>query len=83
MVDALQSLLRWRETLAKHGVQPSGQPVGLMKDGATFLRNYEQTFSGKHVEIYAPFAYDAVYSIVEAMKIADSYESEKIAATMQ
>ncbi len=60
----------------------AGQPVSSLKYGAKFVQNYEQTFPGKHVEIYAPFAYDAVYSIVVAMKIADSYESEKIAAAM-
>jgi branched-chain amino acid transport system substrate-binding protein len=53
-----------------------------MAKGADFIANYEKTFPGKHVEIYSPFAYDAVYAIVNAMKAADSIESEKIAAAM-
>jgi branched-chain amino acid transport system substrate-binding protein len=60
----------------------AGAPVSKMAKGADFIANYEKTFPGKRVEIYSPFAYDAVYAIVNAMKAADSIESEKIAAAM-
>ena len=60
----------------------AGLPVSKMAKGADFIANYEKTFPGKHVEIYSPFAYDAVYAIVAAMKAADSVDPEKIAAAM-
>ena len=60
----------------------AGLPVSKMAKGAEFSANYEKTFPGKKVEIYSPFAYDAVYAIVAAMKAADSIEPEKIAAAM-
>ena len=34
------------------------------------------------MQIYSPYAYDAVYAIVEAMKIANSVDREAIAASM-
>ena len=34
------------------------------------------------MQVYAPFAYDAAYAIVEAMKLADSTDREAIAAAM-
>lgn len=60
----------------------AGLPVTKMAKGAEFIASYEKTFPGKHVEIYSPFAYDAVYAIVAAMKAADSIEPEKIAKAM-
>lgn len=59
-----------------------GMPVSKMAKGAEFSANYEKTFSGKTVQLYAPFAYDAVYAIVAAMKSADSVEPEKISKAM-
>ena len=53
-----------------------------MPKGAEFNANYEKTFPGQKVQIYSPFAYDATYAIVEAMKIANSVEPEAIAAAM-
>ena len=60
----------------------AGAPVSKMAKGAEFSANYEKTFPGKKVQIYSPFAYDAVYAIVNAMKAADSVEPEKIAKAM-
>ena len=60
----------------------AGAPVSKMAKGAEFQANYEKAFPGKKVEIYSPFAYDAVYAIVAAMKAADSVEPEKIAKAM-
>ena len=60
----------------------AGMPVDKMPQGAAFVANFEKTFPGKKVQIYSPFAYDAVYAIVAAMKAADSVEPEKIAAAM-
>lgn len=60
----------------------SGEPIEKMPNGKDFEQHYEQSFLGKKVQIYAPFAYDAVYAIVEAMKIANSTTREAITAAM-
>lgn len=60
----------------------AGMPLEKMPKGAEFSANYEKTFPGQKVQIYAPFAYDATYAIVAAMKIANSVDPEAIAAAM-
>lgn len=60
----------------------SGLPLSKMAQAKNFNKNYEKTFVGQKVQIYAPFAYDAVYAIVEAMKIANSAMREAIVAAM-
>ena len=60
----------------------AGLPLEKMAKGEQFKTNYEKTFAGQKVQIYAPIAYDATYAIVEAMKIANSVEPEAIAAAM-
>ena len=60
----------------------SGLPLFKMAQAKNFNKNYEKTFVGQKVQIYAPFAYDAVYAIVEAMKIANSTLREAIVAAM-
>ena len=60
----------------------AGMPLAKMAKGAEFNANYEKTFAGQKVQIYSPFAYDATYAIVAAMKIANSVEPEAIAAAM-
>ena len=50
--------------------------------GQWFIQHYERFFNGLKVQIYSPYAYDAVYAIVEAMKIANSVDREAIAASM-
>ncbi|MGL4766660.1 MAG: branched-chain amino acid ABC transporter substrate-binding protein [Formosimonas sp.] len=59
----------------------AGAPLANLPRGAWFRTHFAQQ-SGREVEIYAPFAYDAVYAIVEAMKIAQSTEREAIAKAM-
>ena len=61
----------------------AGMPLEKMPKGKDFTANYEKTFAGQKVQIYSPFSYDATYAIVEAMKIANSYDPEAIAAAMQ
>ncbi|MBS1174416.1 MAG: braC 1 [Burkholderiaceae bacterium] len=60
----------------------AGMPLSKMAKGAQYNANYEKTFVGQKVQIYSPFAYDAVYALAEAMKIAGSTEREAIAAAM-
>jgi len=52
-----------------------------MKAGPEFQKKYKERFN-IDVDIYAPFAYDAVYVIVDAMKRANSVETTKILAVM-
>ncbi len=59
----------------------AGVPLEKMPKGAEFSGKYKKRF-GTDVQIYAPFAYDAVYAIVNAMKGADSADSQKILASM-
>ena len=53
-----------------------------MPRGAAFEKKYTDRF---HVPIqtYSPFAYDAVYIIVDAMKRANSTDPQKIASKMR
>ncbi|TDR32027.1 branched-chain amino acid ABC transporter substrate-binding protein [Hydromonas duriensis] len=60
----------------------AGMPLEKMAKGKDFVANYEKAFSGQKVQIYSPFAYDAVYAIVDAMKKANSVDREAIAAAM-
>ena len=53
-----------------------------MPQGVQFNSAYEKTFPGQKVQLYSPFAYDATYAIVNAMKLADSTDREAIAAAM-
>lgn len=52
-----------------------------MKAGPEFQKKYKERFN-IDVDIYAPFAYDAVYVIVDAMKRANSVETIKILGVM-
>ena len=61
----------------------AGMPLSKMAKGADFTANYEKTFAGQKVQIYSPFAYDGVYTLVEAIKVAQSVDPEAIAAAMQ
>jgi branched-chain amino acid transport system substrate-binding protein len=54
-----------------------GMPLVKMKQGASFEAKYEARFQQPIVE-YAPFAYDAVYVIVEAMKRSNSTQPARI-----
>jgi branched-chain amino acid transport system substrate-binding protein len=58
-----------------------GMPLANMPRGAEFEKRYVERFKTP-INAYAPFAYDAVYVIVEAMKRAGSTDREKILAAM-
>ncbi|AOK17514.1 branched chain amino acid ABC transporter substrate-binding protein [Burkholderia cepacia] len=59
----------------------AGLALSRMEKGADFEKKYEDRFHTP-VQIYAPFTYDAVYVIVDAMKRANSIEASKVLAAM-
>jgi branched-chain amino acid transport system substrate-binding protein len=52
-----------------------------MEGGPAFAAKFQKRF-GQPIQIYAPFTYDAVYIIVDAMKRAGSTDPAKIVAVM-
>jgi branched-chain amino acid transport system substrate-binding protein len=58
-----------------------GVALEKMVGGEAFSAKYQKRF-GLPVQIVAPFSYDAVYIIVDAMKRADSADPAKILASM-
>jgi branched-chain amino acid transport system substrate-binding protein len=59
----------------------AGLALSKMDKGADFEKKYVDRFHTP-VQIYAPFTYDAVYVIVDAMKRANSIEAPKVLAAM-
>ena len=59
----------------------AGMPLAKMPGGPAFEARYKKRF-GQPIQIYAPFTYDAVYIIVDAMKRANSVDPAKILAAM-
>ncbi|PLZ02293.1 branched chain amino acid ABC transporter substrate-binding protein [Burkholderia sp. WAC0059] len=59
----------------------AGMALERMPGGQAFEAKYEKRF-GQPIQIYAPFTYDAVYIIVDAMKRANSTDPAKILAEM-
>ncbi|WGS52348.1 branched-chain amino acid ABC transporter substrate-binding protein [Paraburkholderia sp. D15] len=59
----------------------AGMAIEKMKEGKSFEARYEKRF-GAPIQIYAPFTYDAVYIIVDAMRRADSTDPAKVLAAM-
>jgi branched-chain amino acid transport system substrate-binding protein len=59
----------------------AGIPLEKMTNGKAFETKYDKRF-GQPIQIYAPFAYDAVYIVVDAMKRAQSVDKAKILAEM-
>ncbi|SOE95309.1 amino acid/amide ABC transporter substrate-binding protein, HAAT family [Burkholderia sp. D7] len=59
----------------------AGMPLEKMPDGPAFEQRYEARFH-QHVQLNAPFAYDAVYIVVDAMKRANSTRAADILAAM-
>ncbi|WP_028209432.1 branched-chain amino acid ABC transporter substrate-binding protein [Paraburkholderia mimosarum] len=57
----------------------AGMAVERMNGGAAFAAKYEKRF-GHPIEFDAPFTYDAVYIIVDAMKRAKSTDHAKVLA---
>ncbi|WDD91785.1 branched-chain amino acid ABC transporter substrate-binding protein [Burkholderia sp. FERM BP-3421] len=59
----------------------AGAALEKMPGGAAFLAKYQKRF-GQAIKFDAPFAYDAVYIVVDAMKRANSVDPAKILAAM-
>jgi branched-chain amino acid transport system substrate-binding protein len=59
----------------------AGMPLEKMPNGPAFSKRYEARF-GQRVQLNAPFAYDAVYIIVEAMKRAQSTKAADVLAAL-
>ena len=59
----------------------AGMALEKMAGGKAFEAKYEKRF-GQPIQIYAPFTYDAVYIIADAMKRANSTDPAKILAAM-
>ncbi|MBC7779603.1 MAG: branched-chain amino acid ABC transporter substrate-binding protein, partial [Proteobacteria bacterium] len=53
-----------------------GLPVDKMPGGEKFAEKFKAKFG--EIQIYAPFAYDATWTLIDAMKAADSTEPAKI-----
>ncbi|TDR31055.1 branched-chain amino acid ABC transporter substrate-binding protein [Hydromonas duriensis] len=61
----------------------AGEPLMAFNErGLRFIQKYEKRFSGLRVQIYAPYAYDATYAIVQAMQLADSIDKKAILEAM-
>ncbi|WP_302055057.1 branched-chain amino acid ABC transporter substrate-binding protein [Burkholderia multivorans] len=59
----------------------AGAALEKMPGGAAFLAKYQKRFN-QGIKFDAPFAYDAVYIVVDAMKRANSTDPAKILAAM-
>ena len=58
-----------------------GLPVDKMPGGEKFAEKFKAKFG--EIQIYAPFAYDATWTIIDAMKAANSTEPGKIIEALQ
>lgn len=59
----------------------AGAALESMPGGSAFQAKFQKRF-GQPIQLYAPFTYDAVYIIVDAMKRANSVEAARIIAAM-
>jgi branched-chain amino acid transport system substrate-binding protein len=59
----------------------AGKALSKMAQGADFQKRYKERFN-TDVQIYAPFTYDAVYVLTDAMKRANSTDPAKILLVM-
>lgn len=57
-----------------------GLPLDAMPGGPTFKQKFEAKYG--QIQIYAPYAYDAVMVLVDAMRRADSHEPAKVLAEL-
>ena len=57
-----------------------GLPIDSMPGGPEFRKRFEAKYGV--IQVYAPYAYDAVYALVDAMKRADSAEPVKVLAEL-
>lgn len=67
---------------AAEGVTASspGVPLDAMPGGPDFKRRFEAKYG--QIQVYAPYAYDAVMVLVDAMRRADSFEPAKVLAEL-
>lgn len=59
----------------------AGSPLEKMPKGPAFTQRYQKRF-GAHPVLNSPFAYDAVYVVVDAMKRAGSTDPARVLAAM-
>ena len=57
-----------------------GLPIDSMPGGPDFRKRFESKYGV--IQVYAPYAYDAVYALVDAMKRAGSAEPAKVLAEL-
>jgi branched-chain amino acid transport system substrate-binding protein len=57
-----------------------GLPIDSMPGGPEFRKKFEAKYGV--IQVYAPYAYDAVYALVDAMKRAGSAEPAKVLAEL-
>ena len=57
-----------------------GLPLDAMPGGAEFKKRFEAKYGP--IQVYAPYAYDAAYVLVDAMRRADSADPAKIVAEL-
>jgi branched-chain amino acid transport system substrate-binding protein len=57
-----------------------GLPIDSMPGGPEFRKRFEAKYGV--IQVYAPYAYDAVYALVDAMKRANSAEPAKMLAEL-
>ena len=57
-----------------------GLPIDSMPGGPEFRKKFEAKYGV--IQVYAPYAYDAVYALVDAMKRANSAEPAKVLAEL-
>ena len=60
----------------------AGIPLDKMPGGVAFKTQFKQRY-GNDIHVYAPYAYDATMSIIEAMKAAGSVEPAKYQAALK
>lgn len=61
----------------------TGIPLSEMKEGMAFKERFEKRFNGQKVQGFSPFAYDAILTLVEAIKKAGTTtDAAKIAQAM-
>lgn len=54
----------------------AGIPIDTMPGGKAFLERFKQRYNAD-VQLYAPYSYDAAFSLIEAMQKADSADPAK------
>lgn len=81
--DGLQNVnfIKLAGSDAEGAVAPSpGLPIDSMPGGPGFRKHFEAKYGV--IQLYAPYAYDAVFVLVDAMKRANSAEPAKVLAEL-